>query len=197
MNFLPKMKQIKNETELQFFAQIYFKNSGLPIPDEYLYNSNNMVFGIYWNNQLIGGFILGRGHEFRTISLFAKETKQDAIYNQLEDRAKYTEICCFWIMRNVRTNTYLNFFIWLAMTYALKRYGTPYFIFGTCSRSLARLYGQTQKSELINRDFINKKPTFIFQAKRSSCVTGMLEIISFKLKRVIKVSRKQRIPVGA
>lgn len=190
MTFLPQMKQIKTKEKLQLFAQVYKKCSGLPIPDAYLYNPDNHVFGIYWKKQLIGGFILGRGPEFRTIEIFAKEDKHRKVYDQLEEKSDYTEICCFWIQRKFRTKTSLNLFVWLAMTYALKRYGTKYFLFGTCSRSLARLYGQTEKSMMIHRDFINKKPTFIFWAKRSSCVTGMLEIISFKLSRMLRISKK-------
>lgn len=190
MDFIPQMKQIETKENLQNFAQVYKNCSGLPIPSAYLYNPNNHVFGIYWKKNLIGGFILGRGSEFRTIEIFAKQEKQAGVYNQLEDISRYTEICCFWIQRKFRTKNILNLFIWLAMTYALKRYGTKYFLFGTCSRSLARLYGQTEKSIMIHRDFINKKPTFIFWAKRSSCVTGMLEIISFKLSRMLKLSKK-------
>lgn len=193
MNFLPQLRQIKTTDERCNFAKIYLKCSGLPIPDSYLYHPNNRIFGIYWNRTLIGGFILGNGPEFRTIALFAQPEQQPEIYNELEERSSYTEICCFWIKREYRAKTALNIFVWLSMTYALKFYGTTYFLFGTCSRSLAQLYGQTPKSILIHEDRVNKKQTFIFWAKRSSCITGMLEIIGYKLRRVFQISRKRSV----
>lgn len=183
MNFFPTLKQISTKDELVTFSKKYFTCSGLPIPQEYMNNEMNRVFAIYWRNELIGGFILGRDTNFRTIEFFAKPEKQAAVVSQLEELTKYTEITCFWINKKYRTNTQLNLFVWLSMTYALRMYGTQYFLFGTCSRSLARLYGQTSKSIQIHRDRINNKSTFIFKAHRSSCVTGMFEIIGHKLKR--------------
>jgi len=185
---LPQLTQIKGEKNLQEFANIYFKCSSLPIPDTYLYNPKNRIFGIYWKKELIGGFILGNCSEFRTIDVFAKTESQEMIYNNLDSSSNYTEITCFWIKRNFRRKTSLNFFTWLSMAYALKKYGTKYFLFGTCSRSLARLYGTTEKSILLHRDFINKKPTFIFWAKRQGCISGILEIVLFKLKRTYHTS---------
>lgn len=168
---------------------MYVKSSGLAIPDTYLHSPNNHVFGIYWKKELIGGFILGNGPSFRTVELFAQAPKQEDIYEKLEDCSSYTEICCFYIQRKYRTKTTLNFFTWFAMAYALKRFGNKNFLFGTCSRSLAKLYGQTQKSVLINRDFINNKSTFIFKAKQADCLHGMFEIIRHKMKRVLKTSK--------
>lgn len=186
MNFIPKFKQITDKNQLKAYSKKYFACSGLPIPEEYMINPINRVYAIFWKGDLIGGFILGRDTNFRTIQFFAKEHKQEGVIAQLGDLNKYTEICCFWIQRKYRTNTFLNMFVWLCMTYALRMHGTQYFLFGTCSRSLARLYGQTSKSIQIHRDRINNKATFIFRAHRSTCVTGMLEIISHKLKRTIK-----------
>jgi len=185
MNFLPTIRQITTKDELSTFSKMYFSCSGLPIPEEYMHNEANRVFAIYWRNKLIGGFILGRDINFRTIEFFARPEKQASVVSQLRELSKYTEITCFWINKRYRTNTFLNIFVWLSMTYALRMYGTEYFLFGTCSRSLARLYGQTSKSIQIHRDRINNKSTFIFKAHRSSCVTGMFEIISHKLKRTI------------
>lgn len=194
---LPTFKRIKSKSELQEFSKRYCKASGLPIPESFLYNPNNNVFGIYHANQLIGGFILGNSASFRTIELFASENKQEEVYQQLNNTQDYTEICCFYIDRNYRTKTSFNFFVWLAMTFALKRYGRKYFIFGTCSRSLARLYAKTPKSVPIHEDFINRKSTFIFKAKRHHSVTGMLEIIAYKFKRTLKLKRRMSKPVTA
>lgn len=193
MNFLPQLRQIETTNERRNFAEVYLKSSGLPIPDSYLYHANNRIFGIYWKQTLIGGFILGNGPDFRTIALFAQPEEQPEIYEGLEERSSYTEICCFWIKREYRTKTALNIFVWLSMTYALKFYGTTYFLFGTCSRSLAQLYGQTSKSILIHEDVVKKKQTFIFWAKRSSCVAGMLEIIGYKLRRTFKITRQRKV----
>lgn len=195
MRSLPRFKRITEKNELKYFSSLYGNCSGLPIPENYLYNSNNRILGIYYKKQLIGGFILGNGPDFRTIELFAKAAKHENIYQQLEDKALYTEICCFWIDSEFRSKTSLNFFVWLTMTYCLKRYGRKYFLFGTCSRSLARLYGQTKKSIQIHRDFINGKATFVFWAKRRTCITGMLEIIVSKFKRKQSLQRKVRQPI--
>lgn len=194
---LPQFKQIKETKALASFADHYLKSSGLPIPDAYLYNPDNHIFGIYWNHELIGGFILGNGPDFRTIELFAQVEKQASIYEGLENRSDYTEICCFFIKRKFRTKAILNFFTWFAMTYALKRYGNQYFLFGTCSRSLARLYGQTEKSILISRDRVNQKSTFIFWAEKRTCIRGMFEIIFHKLQRTIKTSRIASLSISA
>lgn len=180
---LPHFNQIKSKNALKEFSEIYLKASGLPIPDSYLYHSKNKIFGIYWKQELIGGFILGNCPEFRTIDVFAEAAQHQSIHTQMEHLAEYTEITCFWIKRKFRTNTLLNFFTWLAMSYALKKSDTRYFLFGTCSRSLARLYATTPKSILLHQDFINKKPTFIFWAKRSTCILGILEILFSKMKR--------------
>ncbi|MEM9548455.1 MAG: hypothetical protein AAGA77_20895 [Bacteroidota bacterium] len=192
MNLFPTLQQITAKDKLDTFSKMYFSCSGLPIPKEYMTNEKNRVFAIYWRKKIIGGFILGRDTNFRTIQFFAKQEKQQSVISKLEELEKYTEITCFWIGRKNRTNTFLNIFVWLSMTYALRMYGTEYFLFGTCSRSLARLYAQTPKSIQIHRDRINKKATFIFKAHRSTCVTGMLEIISHKVKRIIKTSAPQK-----
>lgn len=190
------MNQLRTEASREVFSEIYGKASGLPIPESYLHHPNNRVCGVYKNQVLIGGFILGQGSDFRTIELFAKEEKHNTLYQQLEDRALYTEICCFWIKKEVRTKTFLNFFIWLSMAYALKRYGTPYVLFGTCSRSLARLYSTTSKVKFLSEDFINRKPTFIFRGKQSNAISGISEIVFHKLKRILKITNKSRMTVN-
>lgn len=192
MKILPSLNQLTSKEDYALFSDMYFKNSALPIPETYMTHKDNRVFGIYKNKQLVGGFILGRDTDFRTVQFFAKEEYQKQVYTQLEDKKQYTEICCFWIDRKQRVNHLINFFTWLAMTYALRFYGSKYLLFGTCSRSLARLYGQTTKSNLIHQDNVNNKSTFIFYAKRSECVTGMFEIIRYKLKRVFKIRKRIR-----
>ena len=193
MKCFPTLKQITAEDKLTAYSNMYFKASGLPIPEEYMINEKNRVFAIYCHGKMIGGFILARDINFRTIKFFARPEKQADVIAQLEELTKYTEITCFWIKREYRANTFLNMFTWLSMTYALRVYGTKYFLFGTCSRSLARLYGQTQKSIQIHRDRVNKKTTFIFKAHRSSCITGMFEIIAHKLKRTLKTIERPSV----
>jgi len=188
----PKFKRLRSTTDLQAFSNHYCKASGLPIPESYLENSINYVFGIYLGKRLIGGFILGNSTDFRTLDFFASKTNQPKIQQQLGELEAYTEICCFFIDRKFRTNTRFNFFVWLTMTYALKRYGKKYFLFGTCSRSLARLYATTPKSIPIHEDFMEGKATFIFKALRNTCVQGMLEIMAYKFRRRVALKKRKR-----
>lgn len=188
----PKFRRLRSKTDLQEFSNHYCHASGLPIPKSYLQNPINYVFGIYLNKQLIGGFILGNSTAFRTLDFFASKRNQPTIQQQLGQLEAYTEICCFFIDREFRTNTRFNFFVWLTMTYALKRYGKKYFLFGTCSRSLARLYAKTPKSIPIHEDFIDGKATFIFKARRNKCVHGMLEIMAYKFRRRLKLIKQKR-----
>ena len=99
---LPKLKLIETQKELSFFGKVYFKNSGLPVPEQYLNNPRNRVFGIYYKKEMIGGFILGNGPDFRTIEVFAKEEIHDELYANMQGRANYTEICCFWDQKNLQ-----------------------------------------------------------------------------------------------
>lgn len=189
MKFFPTLLQLQTTASRENFSEIYCKASGLPIPESYLHHPNNRVFGVYKNQELIGGYILGNGSNFRTIALFAQEDKHDMLYEQLEHKELYTEICCFWIKKEVRTKTTLNFFIWLTMAYALKRYGTPYVIFGTCSRSLAQLYSSTSKVKFLSEDIVKRKSTFIFWSKQRYAISGISEIVFHKLKRVLKMAK--------
>ena len=191
MFLTPKFKRIQSTSELNEFSNNYCKASGLPIPKMYLHNPNNNVFGIYFNKQLIGGFVLGNSTSFRTIELFANKNNRANLRQQLGHLTEYTEICCFYIDGNFRTKTRINFFVWLTMTYALKRYGKKNFLFGTCSRSLARLYAQTPHSIPIHQDSIDDKETFIFKAKRNKCILGMLEIMIYKFKRTLKLKKRR------
>ncbi|MEL7221488.1 MAG: hypothetical protein AAGJ93_09230 [Bacteroidota bacterium] len=188
--YLPILRQLTTKASRTTFSEIYTKASGLPIPDSYLYDDKNRVFGIYKKGELIGGFILGQGEKLRTIEIFASKNKHEDLYQVLEKKGAFTEICCFWIKRKVRTKTSLNLFIWLSMAYALKRYGSPCIIFGTCSRSLAHLYSVTSKVNFLSEDFIKRKSTFIFWAKYSHAFSGIAEIVLYKLKRTLKIVKK-------
>ena len=173
MNFIPTLKQITDKDQLNAYSDQYFKCSGLPIPEEYLTNPVNRVFAIYWKGNLIGGFILGRDTNFRTIQFFANVDKQERVVSQLGDLTDFTEICCFWIQRKCRTNTYLNIFVWLSMTYALRMYGTQQLLFGTMlSISSSSFMGRPQNLFKSIETEVNDKATFIFKAHRSTCVTG-------------------------
>ncbi len=187
---LPTFREITSTPDRYHFAKTYSKCSGLPVPDEFILATTNQIFGLYIKGNLIGGFILGQGPAFRTISVFASESHQEALYHQFITEEECTEICCFFISRAYRQKTLTNFSSWAAMIYAQIKYGRKTFLFGTCSRSLAKLYGQTEKSMLIHEDKINGKSTFIFCAERRFCVQGMLKIMYHKLQRTIKVAKR-------
>lgn len=194
MNVFPSLIQMKTKQSLNQFSEIYVNASGLPIPDSYLHRASNRVFGIYWKQELVGGFILGKGATFRTIAVFAKAADHEKLYAQLGDTDACTEVCCFWIKKAIRTKTMLNLFIWVCLGYAIKRYGAQSVIYGTCSRSLARIYAAATKTVLINQDFINRKHTFIFLGHQQDCTSAFLDMLKFKLKRVFKIRTK---PISA
>jgi len=188
----PIFRRLKSKLDLQEFSNHYCKASGLPIPESYLHDPVNYVFGIYFDKKLIGGFILGNSPSFRTVDFFASKSNQANVNQTLGCLEEYTEICCFYIDRAFRAKSRFNFFVWLTMTYALKRYGKKHFLFGTCSRSLARLYAKTPKSIPIHQDLIDGKATFIFKAKRDKCIIGMFEIIAYKMKRTLVLNKQKR-----
>lgn len=188
MFHLPSFRELTSVADRDHFARTYTACSGLPVPEEFARASTNQFFGLYAGDQLVGGFILGHGPDFRTIAVFAGENDQPKLYDRFSTKDNCTEICCFFIQRAYRQNTFYNFSTWAAMIYAQLRHGREILLYGTCSRSLARLYGQTKKSVLIHEDVLNGKPTFIFWGERRSCVQGMLKIMSHKLRRVFKIS---------
>lgn len=187
MLHLPRLRQLKKEEILTSYAKNYLACSGLPVHQQYLTKTANRVFGIFLKHQLIGGFILGGGPVFRSIEYFVHPYRQPEIYTRLGELSGYTEICCFWICPKYRRKTWLNTFTWLAMMYAMRVYGARYLLFASCSKSLARLYAQTPRSILFHQDSINGKATYVFHAQRKDCITGMLELISYKLKRVFNI----------
>jgi len=190
MKILPVLKRLKDKESHDSYATTYEQCSRLTVPQEYL--KANQVFGIYLKRKLIGGFILGCGAPLRTIDYFANKENHFDLYQQMGAPNTFTEICCFWIDESYRKKTMVNYFIWIAMAYSLKRYGTENIVFGTNSRRLAALYSTTARTLFLHQDRINKKRTFIFTAKRKGCVLGILEIIYFKLKRKLKLSNDKR-----
>ena len=191
MKTLPRLRRLTSTPDYQAFAQKYEQCSKLPVPQDYL--EANHVFGIYLKNYLIGGFILGCGAPLRTVRFFAQADKQDQIYQQLGAPNTFTEICCFWIDSGYRKKTTINYFIWISMAYALKRYGTANIIFGTNSSRLAALYSTTKRSIFLHQDRINRKSTYIFTAARRGCVKGILEIVYFKFKRKLQLEKTRQM----
>lgn len=188
----PKIKQLKSESDLQQYAATYFDCSGLPVPMEYISSPDNRVYGVFFKKKMIGGYILGQGSSMRTLEVFAQANAQLKLYQSLGPVSDYTEITCFWIDPTHRKNTSLNTFIWLALAFCLIRFGTSKVLFGTCSSSLARLYGVTPKSKLIHRDRINGKRTYIFQSERSVSIQGFIGILRFKLNRTANIRRHRQ-----
>lgn len=188
---IPQLKRLQSETNLHLYASTYFDCSGLPVPAEYISSSDNRVYGVFLKKKMIGGFILGQGTSMRTLEVFAQAEARSKLYQSIGPVSDFTEITCFWIDPAYRKNTALNTFTWLALAFCLRRFGTPRILFGTCSSSLARLYGVTPKSELIYRDRMNGKRTYIFRSERSVSLQGFMEILRFKLGRTA-IIRKQR-----
>lgn len=186
---LPVLKKLNATQDINFFAETYLKCSGLAVPNSYL--ETNQVFGIYINKQMIGGFILGSGDQLRTIEFFAAQELHESLYTKMKTPETYTEICCFWIDRAFRKKTMINYFVWLAMAFSLKAYGTENIIFGTCSRRLADLYSITPRSVFLHSDRMKNKNTFIYTAKNKGSVRGILHIVFYKFKRKIHIEWKR------
>jgi len=189
---IPQIKRLQSQNDLQQYASIYCECSGLPVPMEYLSSASNRVYGVFLKKKMIGGFILGRGSSMRTLEVFAQPEARLKLYQSIGPVTDFTEITCFWIAADLRKNTALNTFVWLALAFCLRRFGTPRILFGTCSSSLARLYGVTPKSVLIHRDRMNGKRTYIFQSERSVSLQGFMEILRFKLSRTARISKNRQ-----
>lgn len=189
---LPRMQLIKNKEDLEVFAKTYNSIAGFDVPFSFF--ENNKIFRILVNGEMVGGFALGQGPTFRSISVFAKEEKQDLLYELMEDPMSFTDLNCFWIARKVQTNTLINLFIWVSLSLALKFHAKKYILFGTHSKSLARLYSQTKKSVLFHQDRIDRKNTYIFVAQRRTCIRGILEIVGTKIKRTLQLKFGQAGP---
>ena len=193
---IPQLKRLQSQNDLHQYAATYFDCSGLPVPMEYISSPGNRVYGVFLKRKMIGGFILGQGTSMRTLEVFAQPEARLNLYQSIAPVSDFTEITCFWIDPAFRKNTALNTYVWLALAFCMRRFGTPKILFGTCSSSLARLYGVTPKSELIHRDRINRKRTYIFQSERSVSLLGFMEILRFKLGRTARIHKhRQANPV--
>ncbi|MFK7808147.1 MAG: hypothetical protein AB8F74_10145 [Saprospiraceae bacterium] len=189
MKNFPVLNQLKNQEELMQYATAYEKCSGLPVPLSYL--SENKTFALLLNGKMIGGFILGMGPHFRTIDFFAKAENQSGLIEKLVDPNMFTEITCFWLAPKHRSQSITNLLTWIKLALAIKKHSNPYLIYGTNSKGLARLYNTTKESFLVHDDFCKNKNTYIFVAQTQHCIKGILEIMAFKVKRMIsKIRRK-------
>ena len=189
MLHLPRFTQINHSNEIDAFASAYFQCSGFNVNRDYY--EANQVFAIYWQGRMVGGFVLGAGATLRTLEVFAGAAHRDALYQQVQQAAKPTEMCCFWMDMSIRKKTGLNFFVWLCVAYALWAYGTPQLIFGTNSVRLAALYSATPKCRLVHGDYLNHKQTFIFTGPRKDCLIGVAQILYYKMKRLAKIAGKR------
>ncbi len=191
MFYLPKFKKINTAQELDVFAATYTLCSGFDVPRGYY--ENNQVFAIYWKSRMMGGFVLGTGSVLRTLEVFIGDESRESMYQRVNASVAHTEMCCFWIDPSTRKKTWLNFFVWFCVAFALRVYGNPQLIFGTNSVRLAALYAASPKCELIHQDFRNQKQTFVFTGPRRHCLLGVAQILVYKLKRVIHILGKRSI----
>jgi hypothetical protein len=183
--FFPTFQRITETPSLEQFALLYTQHSGFNVPK--MYYDTNQVFGVYLNGKIFAGFVLGAGDRLRTLEVFSNDDHRIALYQQIQNAAPHTEICCFWMDPVCRKKTFLNFFVWLCVAYALRMYGTQQLIFGTNSARLAALYGASPKCKLVHRDHIHQKNTFIFTGPRRDCLAGVSHILWYKIKRLLQI----------
>lgn len=189
----PRLKKLTNQAELYQYGATYFQCSGLPVPPAYLQRNSNRVYAIYYQQQMIGGFILGKGETLHTLEVFAQPDARQCLYQELGAVSECTEITCFWIAPQHRKNSALNTFVWLCLGFTLTRFGSPNVVFGTCSASLAKLYSTTPKAILIHQDVMNGKNTFIFRGDRQVSVRAFADILRHKWNRLVHIQcRKSR-----
>lgn len=191
MKNLPVLNQLSKQSEFNEYASAYEKCSGLPVPISYL--SNNKTFALSLNGKMIGGFILGMGPEFRTIDFFAKAENKSALKEKLIAPNQFTEITCFWLDTKHRAQSITNLLTWIKLALAIKKHSNPYLLFGTNSKGLARLYNISKESFLVHDDFCNHKKTYVFVARTRYCIKGILEIMAFKVKRMISLARRKSL----
>lgn len=189
MFYLPKFSKIKTAQALDVYASLYTQCSGFKVNRDYY--ENNQVFAIHWKSRMVGGFVLGTGDTLRTLEVFVGSEYREEMYQQVKASVQHTEMCCFWMDPSTRKKTWLNFFVWFCVGYALWVYGTQQLIFGTNSVRLAALYGASPKCELIHKDFLHQKQTFVFTGPRKHCLLGVFHILRYKFKRVIKIAGKR------
>lgn len=196
MAFLPRFKKIDGTEDLDVFANTYTQCSGFNVNRDYY--ENNQVLAIYWQKRMIAGFVLGQGKTLRTLEVFVGAESRNALYKHVEETdLAHTEMCCFWIVPDLRKKTLLNFYVWYCVAFALWVYGTQQLIFGTNSVRLATLYGAASKASLIHSDFLNQKQTFVFTGPRKYCLLGVAQILWYKFKRIVKIAGKRKINQSA
>lgn len=194
MALLPKFKKINNTQELDVFASTYTECSGFSVNRDYY--ENNQVFAIYWHNRMVAGFVLGQGKTLRTLEVFVGIESRPVLYQRVEETAlAHTEMCCFWIVPDLRKKTMLNFYVWYCVAFALHVYGSKQLIFGTNSVRLAALYSTAAQAGLIHSDFLNQKQTFVFSGPRKYCLLGVAQILWYKFKRIMKIATKRNQPM--
>ncbi|GAB4404969.1 MAG: hypothetical protein OHK0039_05590 [Bacteroidia bacterium] len=194
---IPRLQKLTSQTELSQYGATYFQCSGLAVPAAYLDSASNRVYGIRYNKEMIGGFVLGQGETLRTLEVFAQPDARHRLYHELGSASACTEITCFWIAPGFRRNTALNTFVWLCLGFTLSRFGASQVIFGTCSASLAKLYSATPRALLIHRDVVNGKNTFIFRGDRQVSWQAFAEILRYKWARLahIRIHRTSQVRV--
>jgi len=196
MYFIPSFRKITTADSISEFTTHYHQCSGFNVPRDYY--ENNQVFAIFWKNQMAGGFVLGKGETLRTLEVFAGDKSRAELYQHIRAAEPHTEMCCFWMHPSFHRKTWLNFFVWCCVAFALQFYGTKRLIFGTCSARLAALYDAAPKAQLLHTDYLNKKQTFIFTGPRRDCLMGVVHIMWYKMKRLGKLhggKKQQRFDV--
>ena len=188
---LPSFKKINQAAGIDAFTQHYFECSGFQVNREYF--ESNQVFGIYVKGSLIGGFVLGTGTTLRTLEVFASETHRSELYNTVQYPESPTEMCCFWSAPAFRQVTWLNFYTWVCVAYAMQFHSTSQLIYGTCSARLAALYSNASQSRVLHTDNVNGRRTFIFIGPRKYCLLGVAEILLYKAKRLLKIKSDRHL----
>jgi hypothetical protein len=195
MKFVPSFKMLTLPQELDVFATTYTQCSGFNVNRDYY--ESNQVFAIYYMDTMVGGFVLGAGERLRTLDVFAGDESRENLYDHVKQSRPHTEMCCFWMHPGFHKKTWLNFFVWFCVAYALWVYGTPQLIFGTNSARLASLYSAAPKCSLLHSDYIRHKRTFIFTGPRRDCLAGVAHILVYKIKRMVKMGERKGTSRGA
>lgn len=183
----PSFSTLTDPRDIETFSREYARCSGFVVQRDYY--ETNRVFAVRRNGRMIGGFVLGSGAILRTLEVFAGNESRRHLYKQVGQPDNPTEMCCFWIDPVCRKKFWLNLYVWLCVAYALQVHGRQRLIFGTNSARLAALYGSSRKSELIHSDRIREKQTFIFTGRRSDCLIGIINILGYKIGRLLHLKR--------
>ncbi len=173
--------------DIETFSQEYARCSGFVVQRDYY--ETNRVFALRRNGRMVGGFVLGSGAVLRTLEVFAGNEARQRLYEHVRQANNATEMCCFWIAPVVRKKFWQNLYVWLCVAFALQVYGRQRLIFGTNSARLAALYNSSRKSELLHSDCIREKQTFIFTGRRSDCLIGIVNILGYKISRLMQIKR--------